>query len=82
MKRKIKLTVTRLRQRRETFFAAPISAFCQICRTETETITTTDAATFLETDVESILVLIGKREIHGFFTINDNYRVCKKSLFK
>lgn len=82
MKRKIKLTVTKLRQRRETIFAAPISAFCQICQKETETITTTDAATFLETDVDSILVLIGNRKIHGFFTVNDNYRVCKNSLFK
>ncbi|MBD0314809.1 MAG: hypothetical protein ICV86_18805 [Microcoleus sp. T3-bin5] len=82
MKRKIKLTVTKLRQRRETIFAQPLSAYCRICRNETETLTTVDAGSFLETDVDSILVLIGTRKIHGFFTVNDNFRVCKNSLFK
>lgn len=77
MKRKLKLTVTKIRR--------PISnfrVFCPACGIETEMLTAGECVGFLKIEDREFNDLITARAIHAFETVTGSLRVCKNSLFR
>ena len=82
MKRKLKLTVTKIYRQTVAERVISLRAFCPICKFETEMISLADSAVFLEIEDRMIEGLIALGKVHAVKTMSGNLRVCKKSLFK
>lgn len=82
MKRKLKLTVTKIYRQTAAERVINLRAFCPICKFETEMISLADSAVFLEIEDRMIEGLIALGKVHAVKTMSGNLRVCKNSLFK
>ncbi len=82
MKRKLKLTVTKIYRQTVTEKIINLRAFCPICRFETEMLSLTESAVFLGNEDRMIEGLIALGEVHAVHLTSGSLHVCKNSLFK
>jgi len=82
MKRKLKLTVTKIRRQTTAEKIINLRAFCPICGFETEGLSLAESAFFLEIEDRMLEGLIAVGEVHAIQTASGSLRVCKNSLFK
>ena len=82
MKRKLKITVTKVHRRTAALSETIFSALCPICNTKVELMSSTQAAAILEIDNQKLEVMIIDNRIHRIETASGNLWVCKDSLFK
>ncbi|MDQ4123488.1 MAG: hypothetical protein M3209_18790 [Acidobacteriota bacterium] len=81
MKRKLKLTITKI-YRQTAVFPIVFRANCPICLNEVEMLTTSEAARFLQIDETELNWLLTLGNVHATQTESGNSRVCKNSLFQ
>lgn len=77
MKRKLKLTITKIRRRSNN-----LSVFCPACGIETEMLTAVECVGFLKIEDREFKDLINIGAIHSFETVTGSLCVCKNSLFR
>jgi hypothetical protein len=82
MKRRLKLTVTKIRRQTAATLKINLRLFCPICGYETEMLSLSESAVFLEIEERMLEGLIAVGEVHAFQTAIGSLRVCKNSLFK
>lgn len=80
MKRRLKLTITKIRRGMKTEEKAVFQMLCPICFCEVEMLTAGEAAALLETGNLDDLIKAGK--IHTALTVSGSWRICKRSLFQ
>lgn len=80
MKRKLKLTITKIRREEEK--KTVFQRFCPFCRCEVEMLTIAEAVEFLETDAPALDDLIKDGKVHAALTASGSRRICKNSLFQ
>lgn len=82
MKRKLKLTITKIR--RETLAEKRVifQIFCPVCQCEVETITVAESIEILEIDKPMFDGLISTGKLHQISTASGSLRICKNSLFQ
>ncbi len=82
MKRRLKLTVTKIRRQTVSENKLNFRAFCPNCHVTTETLSLDESAKFLEIEKQKLEDLIALGDIHTIFTISESLRICQNSLFK
>ncbi len=82
MKRRLKLTVTKISRQTVAQKTVNLRAFCPICGYETEMISLADSAIFLEIEERMLEGLIVAGEVHTIQTASGSLRVCINSLCK
>jgi hypothetical protein len=81
MKRKVTLTITKIRRRTATAPAHFFRAHCADCGHEVELVNAAQAATALEITEASLATLSAGGQVHAFVTVNGQFKFCKDSLF-
>lgn len=82
MKRRLTLTVTKIRRQTVAEKIFNLRAFCRIYGFETQTLSLAQTAVFLEIEDRMLKCLIAVGKVHAIQTASGNLRVCKNSLFK
>ena len=81
MKRKLKLTITKIY--RQTMITPTIfRAASPVCRCEVQTLTPGEAAQILQIDEIALDRLVADGNVHAALTVGGYPRVCKNSLFR
>ena len=81
MKRKFKLTITKI-YRQTVTVPTIFRAMCPVCGSEVEMLTAGDAARFLQIDETTLKHLVAAGNVHAALTATGNPCVCKNSLFQ
>ncbi|MDQ3010434.1 MAG: hypothetical protein M3X11_06995 [Acidobacteriota bacterium] len=79
IKRRIKISATRIRRQRVT--APGIRVFCLHCAQEVETWTASQAAEVLEVSAAALQHFIAEGQVHAIATVSGSLRICRVSLF-
>ena len=82
MKRKLKITVTKIHRQRLTIKPTFFRAVCPVCGQEVEMLSCAESIEILEIESPMLDALIAAGEVHTTETGSGNRRVCKKSLFR
>ena len=80
MKRSLKVTITRTRRRTINVPAGMLCVHCPVCRREVETLSKTQAISFLGIEEEIFEDLTAAGLIHAIQTVSGHLRVCKDSV--
>ncbi len=81
MKRRFKMTVTKIR-RRTTPPKTILRASCSVCKHEVEMLTAAESTEILEIDDNALNSLVTAGKVHAALTVSGNLRICKDSLFQ
>lgn len=82
MKRKLKITVTKIHRQATTVKPTFFRARCPICDREVEMLTCAESAKILGVENRMLEALIASGVVHTTETVSGNVGVCKESLFK
>lgn len=77
MKRRLTVTITKIRRQTTTALGRVFSTRCPVCECEVELVTLAEAARILQVNN---MALDGLAAVHEIPTINDRPRICKASL--
>jgi hypothetical protein len=80
MKRKVTLTITKIRRRTATAPAHLSGVHCPLCGREVELLDGAEAAATLETTEAILARLNSSVEVHAFETLSGRLKFCKDSL--
>ena len=81
MKRKLTLTITKIRRQTSTAPVHLLRANCPDCGHEVELVNAAQAAAALEITEASLATLSAGGQVHAFETVNGQLKFCKNSLF-
>ena len=81
MKRKVTLTITRIRRQTATAPAHFSRGPCPVCRREVETVSAEQAAAALEVSEAALAALDAAGQVHAVETMSGQLKFCKDSLF-
>lgn len=81
MKRRLKLTITKIRRQVMAMPQAVMFMHCLTCEREVEMLTMTQAAGILNVGEQTLHDLIAAGQVHALHTVSGNSHVCKDSLF-
>ena len=82
MKRKLKLTITKIRRATNAENKAVFQMPCAVCGFEVEMLTAVESIGILEINQSVFDDLIKTGKIHAVLTASGSLRVCKNSLFQ
>jgi hypothetical protein len=77
---KVKMKITRIRQRVIQSRESVERQRCQWCKREVEMLTSIEAATILEVDQQTLAGLISEGRVHAIESVSGNIWLCKESL--
>jgi hypothetical protein len=81
MAHRIKITITRIRQRVIQYREPMLRQSCHLCQREVEMLTRVEAARILDMDYQMLALLIGDGTLHAIESVSGKIWVCKDSLF-
>ena len=81
MKRKLTVTITRIRCQTASVHPPVLCASCPVCGREVELVSAAQAAAALEVTEDVLSTLNAAGRVHAFETVTGQLRFCKDSLF-
>jgi predicted HTH domain antitoxin len=82
MKRKIKVTITKIQRKIVSVETADFRGFCQICGETVETLSFNQAVENLQINEEKFDWLVKSEKMHLVFMADEDFRICQNSVWR